>query len=77
MPLDESSIPNKRSRYTSDQLPGIIYVASVNYVSNFNPPSDPPHYILLSYDAPSTEHTIIRDKPGCVKEKILLLYMRH
>ena len=40
VPLDESYIPNKRARYTPDQIPAAISVASGKYVGTLTTPSD-------------------------------------
>ena len=77
MPLNESYIPNKRACYTLDQLPYTVYVASGNSVRTLNTPSESPPDIPLSYDVPSTDHTIFIFKPGCAKEKIGYCYMPH
>ena len=50
-------------------LPTVISVASVNSVSTFNKTSENIHVIVLTYDAPETDHIIRRDKPGHTTEK--------
>ena len=60
----------KRACYTPDPLPDTLSNASVISGSTFTNPSDPPKVILLSYDAPSTDHTITRDKYGRAMEKV-------
>ena len=69
MPIDDSSISNKRSRYTPDLLAAVISVASGNYASTLTTPYDSPQVILLIFDAPDTDHTITREKPVCATEK--------
>ena len=69
MPPVEISISNKRARYIPDQLPVTISVASGKTFSSLTNHSEPPHNIILGYDDLITDHTIIRDKPGCAKEK--------
>ena len=68
MYLDEISRPNKISNFTTVH---IIYVASGKFISNLNTPSGYLHDIILTYNFPITVHTIIREKPGCAKEKRL------
>ena len=77
MPIDDSSGTNKRARYTPDIIPSFNYVASVNSVSTFNKTSDNIHVIVLTYDAPETDHITMRDKPGHAMEKIGYYYRRH
>ena len=77
MPLDENSRPKKRARYTPDQLPAAISVASGKSVGTLTTPSDRPQDIFLISDAPSTDHTTMRDKPGCAKDKRGCCSRRH
>ena len=69
MTLDESFIPKAISRYTQYQLPATIYVAYGKYVSTLTTPPNSPKIILLIYDYPITEHTIMIEKPVFTKEK--------
>ena len=68
MTIDDSSRPNKISRYTPYQFPNTTYVAYGNYVSTLTTTSDFPHYIILSYDSPNTVYTIMGDNPNFGKE---------
>ena len=77
MPLNESSRQSKRAYYNPYELPDFIYVASGKYVSTLTTPSGSPQYILLSSDASSTDHTIVRDKTVCVKDKIVYCSRLH
>ena len=54
----------KRACYTPDTLADTLSNASGNSVSTFDNLFDPPKFILLRYDAPSTDHSIMRDKYG-------------
>ena len=69
MPIDDSSRPNKRARYTPDPLRAAIYVASGKSIRNLTTPSDSPQVILLPSDTPDTDHITMRDKPGRATEK--------
>ena len=71
MPLDDSLIPNKGSRYTPDPLPDAIYIDSGNSVINFTTPYESPKISLLNLDATDTDHIIMRDKHVHATEKIL------
>ena len=53
--------PHKRSRYTPDQLPAAISVASENSVSTLTTPSDSPD--ILPSDNPNTLYVINKDAP--------------
>ena len=68
-PLEESFIPNKKSRYTPYQIISIIRVASRNSAITLTAPSESSQDIFLIYDAHSTDHTIMREKSDCYKEK--------
>ena len=59
-PIDDGSVCNKRDWYAPDQRPDAISIASGKYVSNFTIPSDPTQVIILTADAPNTDHTIMR-----------------
>ena len=67
--IDDSSGLNKISRYTPDLLPASIYVAYGKYVSTLDTPSELPQVVILTYDAPNTDHAIIIDKHDCATEK--------
>ena len=61
---------NKRSWYTPDKLPDAVSVASKKYVSTFTTPYDYPKVTLLTYDATSTDHIVMREKQYGVNVKI-------
>ena len=70
IPIDDSPRPDKISRYTPDLLPASIYVAYGKYVSTLDTPSELPQVVILTYDAPNTDHAINTDKPICVTDKV-------
>ena len=51
-------------------LPDVIYAASIKYVSNFIAPSGSSWDILMTSDAPDTDHILIREKTGHTMEKL-------
>ena len=77
MPIDVSYIPNKRYQCTPDPLTYNISVSSVNSVNTLTTPSYPSQIILLTYDDPITDHTVMRDKHGRAMEKIVYFYRHH
>ena len=70
MNIDDSFIPNKIYFCTPDLIPADIYVASGNYISTLDTPSDYPQVVLVSSDSTSTYHTIILYKPSHTNEKM-------
>ena len=77
MPIDDSCRLKKRACYTPDQIPSAISAASGRSVSNLITPYDSPQVILLTSDAPDTEHIIMRDKLGRATEKRGYCSRRH
>ena len=67
--IDDSPLPDKRSRYTPYLLPAAISVSSEKCVSSFTTPSDSPQVILLTSDNPNPHHAIKKDNPGHVRVK--------
>ena len=63
IPIDDSSHPNKRSRYTSNPLPDDISFTSIKSVITLITPSDYPQIIEPNYDDPDTLHAITIDNP--------------
>ena len=61
IPIDDSPHSNKRSRYTSATSPAAIYVTSGKSNIKCTTPSDHQKVLLLSYDDPDTQHTIMSD----------------
>ena len=55
--------PNKIVQYTSDMLPYSIHINSENSGSTLITPSDSSQLLVMSYDDPDTQHTIMSDKP--------------
>ena len=77
MPIDNSSRPNKISRYTLDPPPYTISFASGNSVSIFTTPYYYPKFSVLTYVVHKTDNIITRDKPGHSTEKIGHFSKRH
>ena len=69
MPIDDSSILNRRYQYTPDLPPSAIYVASGIYIITLTTTSEPPKVSLLTYDATDTDHIIMIEKPDHAMEK--------
>ena len=68
--IDDITYPKKRSCYTSDLLLSAISIASENYVSNLNTPSDLPRLFLLPFENPYHLHAIKIDETYCSRAKI-------
>ena len=77
MNIDDSFIPNKIYFCTPDLIPADIYVASGNYISTLDTPSDYPQVVLVSSDSNSTYHTIIIYKTSHTTEKMGYWYRWH
>ena len=75
--IGDSYRPNKRYQYTPDTLPAAIDISPVKYISNPNKTSESPQVILLNFDAPKTDHTIMKYKPFHTTEKIGYLSGSH
>ena len=58
-------LDKKTARYTPYHIMATLYVYRGNSDITLVIPSDPPQYINLSYNSPSTKHTITRDKTSC------------
>ena len=69
IPINDSTHLNKRACYTPDPPPVAIYVASRNYASTLIKYLRPSQVILLTRDAPETDHTMTRDEYDCRKAK--------
>ena len=74
MPVDEIPKPQKRSYYNPYTLPDVIYVSWKNSISTLTTPLHYPKVIVLTYDAPKTDHTMMREGNQCenVKNDTLL-----
>ena len=70
MTIDDSSRPNKISRYTPYQFPNTTYVAYGNYVSTLATTYDSSKTLFLTYDDTNPHHTTKKYNPVHVRVKI-------
>ena len=70
-------LPHKRSRYTPDLLPDVIYAASERYDSTLATPSDSPWLLLQTSGDPTPPHSMNKYDPYRGKVKIGYFYRKH
>ena len=58
-----------KTRHYPDLISDSIFVTYRNSISIFNNSSEYQQLIVFTYDAPDTDHIVMRDKTGRDKEK--------